>query len=176
VSDNYAPWFAVAVKPQHEKVVAAQLQSKALESYLPIYRARHRWSDRVKTVELPLFPRYVFCRFRSDERPKILTTPGVNSIVGFSGKPCPVTDEEIAAVRMMVMSGSPLKVWSCITVGQRVRVRKGAMEGLEGVLVREKADCRLVVNLELLNRGVAVEVERDILEPVPDHPCAHALR
>jgi len=166
VSDNYAPWFAVAVKPQHEKAVAAQLQSKALESYLPIYRARRRWSDRVKTVELPLFPRYVFCRFGSQERPKVLTTPGVHSIVGFSGKPCPVTEDEIAAIRTLVLSGLPLRVWSCLTVGQRVRVRRGAMEGLEGVLVREKTACRLVVNLELLNRGVAVEIERDVLEPV----------
>ena len=166
MSDNYAPWFAVAVKPQHEKAVAAQLQSKALESYLPIYRARRRWSDRVKTVELPLFPRYVFCRFGSQERPKVLTTPGVHSIVGFSGKPCPVTEDEIAAIRTLVLSGLPLRVWSCLTVGQRVRVRRGAMEGLEGVLVREKTACRLVVNLELLNRGVAVEIERDVLEPV----------
>lgn len=156
----------MAVKPQHEKVVAAQLQSKALESYVPVYRATHRWSDRIKTLELPLFPRYVFCRFDYEARPKVLTTPGVNSIVGFGGKPCPVTEEEIAAVKTIVMSGLPLQVWSRLTVGQRVRVRRGAMEGLEGILVREKTACRLVVNLELLNRSVAVEVERDLLDPI----------
>ena len=80
-------WFAVTVKPQHEKAVAAQLEAKGLEGYVPVYRDRHRWSDRVRTVELPLFPRYVFARFRLAERLSVVTVPSVTSIVSFGGKP-----------------------------------------------------------------------------------------
>jgi len=164
----------VTVKPQHEKAVVEQLQAKALDAYVPLYRAKHRWSDRAKTVELPLFPRYVFCRIGSGERSKVLTTMGVTSIVGFNGKPCPVPDEEIAAVKTMVRSGLALKVWPSLGVGQRIRIREGAMAGLEGILVREKTSYRIVVNLELLNRGVAVEVDRDNLESVAYRPSATA--
>jgi len=167
-------WFAVTVRPQHEKAVVEQLESKALESYVPLYRAKHSWSDRVKAVELPLFPRYVFCRIGSGERPKVLTTAGVTSIVAFSGKPCPVPDEEIAAVKTMVGSGFQVKVWPSLGVGQRIRIREGAMTGLEGILVREKTGYRIVVNLELLNRGVAVEVDRENLETVAYRPSTAA--
>lgn len=158
-------WFAVTVKPQHEKAVAEQLQAKAFEAYVPLYRSRHHWSDRVKVVELPLFPRYVFGRFGFEERSRVLATPGVTSIVSFSGRPCPVSDQEIDAVKTMVGSGLPVKVWPYVGVGQKIRVRHGAMAGLEGILVRVKADYRIVVNLQLLNRGVCVEVERDLVEP-----------
>ena len=159
-------WFALTVKPQHERAVADQLQSKTLEAYVPLYSARRRWSDRVKTVEVPLFPRYVFSRFVFEERSHVLKTPGVTSIVGFSGIACPVTDAEIDVVKTMVGSGNPLKVWPAIRVGQRVRIREGAMSGLEGILVQEKTACRIVINLELLNRGVAVEIDWDMIEAV----------
>lgn len=82
-------WYALTVRPQHEKAVADQLQAKALESYVPLYRARRRWSDRSKTIELPLFSRYTFCRFSFEQRLRVLQTPSVVSIVGFGGKPCP---------------------------------------------------------------------------------------
>jgi transcription antitermination factor NusG len=158
-------WFAVTVKPQHERATAEQLQAKALEAYVPLYRDRRRWSDRVKTIEVPLFLRYVFCRFDCEDRARVLKTPGVLSIVSFDGKPCPVSDEEIHAVKTMVDSGMPVTVWPYVRAGQRVRIREGSMSGLEGILVREKAGYRIVVNVELLNRGVAVEIERDLVEP-----------
>jgi transcription antitermination factor NusG len=159
-------WFALTVKPQHERAVAEQLKAKSLEGYVPIYSSRRRWSDRTKVVELPLFPRYVFCRFKFEERVKILSILSVTSIVGFGGRPSPVSESEIETIKSLVSSGLPLAPSPSIHVGQRVRIVEGALCGLEGVLARDKGGCRVVVNMELLRRGVAVDVHRDLLAPI----------
>jgi transcription antitermination factor NusG len=156
-------WFALVVKPQHERAVAEQLRAKSLENYVPLARARRRWSDRMKTLDVPLFPRYVFCRFAFEQRLSALRTVGVTSVVSFAGEPARIPDEEIAGVRMMVDSGRMVMPWPFLRVGQRVRIDSGPLEGLVGVLVREKAGMRVVVNVELLNRAVAVEIERDLI-------------
>jgi transcription antitermination factor NusG len=161
-------WYALSVRPQHEKAVADQLQAKELEAYLPVYRAKRRWSDRTKTIELPLFSHYTFCRFNFEQRLRVLQTLSVTSIVGFAGKPCHVSDQEIESIRKMVGSGLPLSPWPFVRLGQRVRICHGAMQGVEGILTREKSACRVVVNVELLNRAVAVEIERDMVCPVTD--------
>jgi len=165
-------WFALTVKPQHEKTVAEQLELKSLESYTPLYKAKHQWSDRTKVLELPLFPTYVFCRFAALQRAVVLQTPGVTSIVGFGGQPYPVSDQEIEGVKKMIASGKRLKLYPHLVVGQPVRIAAGSMTGLIGILVREKSAYRVVVNVELLNRGVAVEVEREFVETVPPAPKA----
>jgi transcription antitermination factor NusG len=163
-------WFALVVKPQHEKAVAEQLRAKELEQYVPLYRARRRWSDRMKTVELPLFPRYVFCRFRFEQRLKALSIPSVLTIVGFAGKPAPVSETEIETVRAMVGSGLPVSPWPFLRAGQRVRITHGAMADVEGILVREKNSYRVVVNVELLNCGAAVEIDRELVVPAGPPP------
>src|SRR5579872_4681271 len=99
------PWFVLAVKPQHEKAVAEQLRAKSLETYLPLYRARRQWSDRIATVDMPLFPRYVFCRSTFEDRLKVLRVSGVQSIVSFGGKPCPIDHREIENIQTMCSSG-----------------------------------------------------------------------
>ena len=159
-------WYALMVKPQHEKAVAAQLEMKCLEAYLPLYRARHQWSDRIVAVELPLFPRYVFSRFTFEDRLKVLQILSVTSIVSFGGKPCPIDNREVETIRAMISSGRPIHPWPSVRIGQRVRICEGPLDGLEGILVREKSGYREVVNVELLNRGVAVEVERDSIKPL----------
>jgi transcription antitermination factor NusG len=158
-------WYALTVKPQHEKSVVSQLEAKSLESYLPLYRAKRRWTDRVKVVELPLFSRYVFCRFSFEERLKVLQITSINKIVGFGGQPYPVEDQVIQDLKLVVGSGLPCNPWPFVRVGQRVRVCQGPLEGTEGILVREKSGYRVVINVELLNRAVAVEVERDLVRP-----------
>ncbi len=170
MADPIIRWFAVTVKPRHERATAEQLQAKDLEAYVPLYRARRRWSDRMKILEVPLFPRYVFCRFDSEQRAQVLKAPGVISIVSFNGKPSPVSDGEINAVKTMVGSGMQVMVRPYLRTGQRVRIREGVMSGLEGILVREKAGYRVVVNVELLQRGVAVEIERELVEPAGGAP------
>lgn len=171
-------WFALHVKPQHEKAVEQQLNARLLEGYSPYYSARRRWSDRVKIVQFPLFPRYVFCRFSFEERLKVLGIPSVISIVGFGGAPCPLSDAEIQSVKSMVASGLPLMPWPCLRIGERVRICHGPLSGLEGILTREKGGYRLVVTIELLQRAVAVEIERDLIEPAstPRRPAgSHML-
>lgn len=159
-------WFALTVKPQHEKAVGERLTVKSLESYVPLYRERRRWSDRVQTVDLPLFPRYVFCRFSFADRLKVLSTPSVRSVLGFGGKPTPVRDEEIAAVKGLVGSGLPVAPWRYLYVGQRVRICEGPLSGIEGILARQKSGYRVVVNVELLQRAVAVEIDRDLVRAI----------
>jgi transcription termination/antitermination protein NusG len=158
-------WFALHVKPRHERAVEQQLLARLLEVYSPYYSARRRWSDRVKAVEFPLFPRYVFCRFSFDERLKVISIPSVASIVGFGGSPYPMPDRDIETVKSMVASGLPVMPWPSLRIGERVRVCHGPLSGLEGILAREKAAYRVVVTVELLQRAVAVEVERDLIEP-----------
>jgi len=165
-------WYALTVRPQHEKAVDDQLRAKALESYLPLYRARRRWSDRVKTIELPLFSRYVFCRFNFEARLKVLQISSIVSIVGFGGKPCPIPDHEIETIQAIVGSGLPVSPWPFLRIGQRVRVTEGALEGLEGILARKKSGYRVIVNMEMLNRAVAVEIEQDLVRAVAGAPAA----
>lgn len=159
-------WFALTVKPQHEKAVAEQLKAKSLEGYVPVYSSRRRWSDRTKVIELPLFPRYVFCRFKFEDRPKILSILSVTSIVSFGGSPCPVSDGEIETIRAMVGSGFPIAPSPTVYLGQKVRIVEGALCGLEGILAREKGGCRVIVNMDLLQRGVAVDLHRDLIAPI----------
>ena len=161
-------WYALSVKPQHEKAVAEQLLNNGLETYLPLYRSKRRWSDRVKTIEFPLFSRYVFCRFGFDDRLTVLRVTSVRSIVSFAGTPCPLDETELAAVRAIVGAGLPFCPWPFVRIGQRVRIRGGSLQDMEGILAREKSGYRVVVNVELLNRAVAVEVERDLIEPCQD--------
>ena len=159
-------WYALNVRPRHEKAVADQLQAKALESYLPLYRARRRWTDRTKTIDLPLFSRYVFCRFNFEARLKVISVSSIVSIVGFGGKPCPIPDHEIETIQSIVGSGLPVCPWPFLSIGQRVRVIQGPLEGLEGILTRKKSGYRVIVNMEMLNRAVAVEIEQDLIRAV----------
>jgi len=158
-------WYALAVKSQHEKSVAEQLVNKSLESYLPLYRSKRRWSDRVKVIDLPLFPGYVFCRFDFENRMKVLHISSIRQIVGFGGKPCPIDNQVIQDLKAVVGSGLPFNPWPFVRLGERVRVHSGPLEGTEGILIREKSAYRVVINVDLLNRAVAVEVERDLVQP-----------
>jgi transcription antitermination factor NusG len=156
-------WFALTSKPRHEKVVAENLRGKGLESFVPLYRTRRQWTDRIQSVDLPLFPGYVFCRFAYASRLPVLNTPGVTSVVGFSDVPTPVADEEIVRIQAIQASGLPAHPWPYLRVGQKARIERGSLAGLEGVLIREKDALRVVVSVELLRRAVAVEIDRDMI-------------
>lgn len=159
-------WFALTVKPNHERAAVQALEWKGWETFLPLYRCRRRWSDRVKELELPLFAGYVFCRFPVRDKGRILSTPSVVSVVGFAGKPVAVADEEIEAVRKMTGSGLRVGPWPYLRVGQRVRIEAGPLCGLEGILLQLKDAWRVVVSVELLQRSVAAEVDRDVVSPL----------
>jgi transcription antitermination factor NusG len=159
-------WYAMVVKPRHEKTVAAGLRVQGFHEFLPTYTARHRWSDRSKRVELPLFAGYVFGSFDLRDRLRVTKTPGVRSIVSFANTPCPVPNTEIEAIKMAVESGLPLEPWPLVRAGQQVRVESGPLSGLEGVLLKDKGFYRVVIEVSLLNRSMAVEIERSMIGPI----------
>jgi transcription antitermination factor NusG len=145
------------------------LRGKGYEEFLPLYRSRRRWSDRVKELDLPLFPGYLFCRFDVHDRLlPILTTPGVISIVGAGKTPIAVPDEEIATVQAILRSGLPSRPWPCLTAGSKVLIERGPLAGIEGIALRVDKTFRLVVSVLLLQRSVAVEIERDWVRPIPN--------
>jgi transcription antitermination factor NusG len=161
-----AQWYVLNVRPQHEFAVGAALAERSIEKLVPAYVTRRRWSDRVKTVTLPLFANYVFCRFSPAERGAVVRTPGVRSLLSFAGCPAAVSDAEIAAIQRMVGSGVAVEPWPFLRVGERVRVLEGPLRGLEGLLASAVDKPRVVVTIELLRRSIAVEVDREALEPL----------
>jgi len=153
------PWYALRVKGRHEKKTAVLLQDKGYEYFLPLFTSTRHWSDRIKEIEFPLFPGYLFCRFGPHERVPILKTSGVLSIVGIGTMPTPVDPGEIAGIQAIVRSELPVQPWPFLQIGQRVRIDSGALCGLQGIIVHVKSQTRLVVSLTLLQRSVAVEID-----------------
>lgn len=164
--EENSEWHAIRVRPRWEKIVAEALRGKQYEEYLPLYRKRNRWSDRQKDVDLPLFPGYVFCRAELSGRPLLVTTPGVIGILRFGNIPAIVSQQEIEAIRAVIQSGASAEPWPYLREGQRVRVNRGALAGVEGILIRTKSDWRVVLSVEVLCRSVAVEIYREWVEPI----------
>jgi transcription antitermination factor NusG len=160
-------WFALRVKPRHEKCVALILQNKGYEQFLPLQRCERRSPGRSKKVELPLFPGYVFCRFDVLVRLPLLTTPGVLQVVGLGRTPVPVEDREIEAIQRIVASDLSVEPWPYLEAGQHVEIEDGPLRGLRGILLSFKTQLRLVVSVSLLQRAVAIEVDRESVSPVP---------
>ena len=155
-------WYALRTKSKFEKASAVSLANKGYQAYLPCYRQRRRWTDRVTEIEFPLFPGYVFCRFDVMKRLPILTTPGIVSVVGIGKLPVAIPDAEIFAVQTILKSELYAGPWPYIREGQRIRIEKGPLIGLEGVVVNKKKDeWRIVVSVNLLQRSVAAEIDRD---------------
>lgn len=159
-------WFALNVRHQNEKRVENALKAGGVDTFLPLYHSRRRWSDRVIDVDLPLFPGYVFGKFSLEERVRILRTPGVTRIVSFAGSPAPVPERELADVRAALASKLPLGPWPYLRAGDPVRIERGPLRGLEGTLLREVGGLRLVLSVELLQRSLAVEIESESIFPV----------
>lgn len=159
-------WFALQTRRNREKIVGEILRGKGYEEFVPTYRSRRKWSDRLKELELPLFPGYVFCRFNPSRRLPVLTTPGVLSVVGHGRVPVPVEDAEIEAIRSVVASHLRLEPWPYLCVGEWVAIESGSLAGLSGILLEVRKSCRLVVSVNLLQRSVAVEVDRDWVRPL----------
>jgi transcription antitermination factor NusG len=159
------PWYAITVRPNAESTVTAALGAKGYQTFLPTYRVRSQWSDRVKELRQPLFPRYTFCRFDFYQRLPIVTTIGVVAVVGFGKEPVAVTESEIESVRVLLDSGLPVSPWPFLREGQRVSVVRGPLTGAEGVFLRYSHNSRLVVSISLLQRSVATEIDGDWISP-----------
>jgi transcription antitermination factor NusG len=158
-------WFALRVRPRRERCVASAARHKGFEEFLPLYKCLRRWSDRLKVLELPLFPGYVFCRLNEEDRFALLTIPGVVHLVSNGGVPMPIDEKEISAIQAAIRSEIPLEPWHFPEVGERVRLSRGPLAGLDGFLVQTSDHQRIIVGLSVLKRSIAVEADRDWIEP-----------
>jgi transcription antitermination factor NusG len=158
-------WYALWVRSRHEHTVAAQLNARQHEVFLPLFSARHKWADRWKTVSLPLFPGYVFSRFDVAKRSSVLSASGVIDIVRIGTEPAEIDPAEIEAVQTVVKSSLFAEPYPQLVKGQRVTVSGGPLNGVPGTLIEVRNSLRLVVSVELLNRSVSVEVDRDWVLP-----------
>jgi transcription termination/antitermination protein NusG len=159
-SPNSSPWFAVYGKYRHEKNIALALNGKGYEAFLPTYVKAHGAS---KKVELPLFPGYIFCRLDTSNTLPVLSTPGVFSILGSGSGPAPISEVDIESIRLMIRSGLTPSPWPYVATGQALRLTSGPLRGVQGVVVDASNEKWLVVSVELLQRSVAVKVERATL-------------
>jgi transcription antitermination factor NusG len=159
-------WFALQVRTRWENSTALLLSGKGYQTLLPTYQTKKRWNGRLKQLNAPLFPGYVFCQFDALNRLPILVTPGVIAVVGCGRVPVPVDDAEIAAIQTVVSSGLPAEPWPYLEIGQRIRIESDALSGLEGILIKFKGNHRIVVSVSLLRRSVALEIDRSCVRPL----------
>lgn len=153
-------WYAIYMRFQHEKSAAALLQRKNFEVFLPLYQSVHQWSDRNQLVTLPLFPCYLFLRTSVDRKLEVLRTGGVRSFVENAKRACEVSDKEIDTLRRVCSTGVGVLPHPYLRQGDHVRVQTGPLAGTEGFFVRTKNQYRVVISVELLRKGVSVEVDR----------------
>ncbi len=165
-------WFALFVRPRHERSVASLLEYQNLERFVPSYLARRKWSDRIRESELPLFPGYVFCRFRRELLRSVERTPGVIRTVAFAGMPTPIPDQEIESIKMIVASRLRAEPWPALHLGQHVIMEAGPLAGIQGTVSSFNNNHRLVVAVDLLNRSVAVEIDLAWARPLS---CSKAM-
>ena len=163
--ENESHWWALYTRHQHEKVVAQVLTSKGFEVFLPLYESIRRWKDRSKTLSQPLFPCYVFVRGGLSRRSLVITTPGVHAILSSGERVAMIPNEEINAIRTAVDGSLRLEPHPFLKCGERVRVTRGSLQGVEGVLVRKKSVYRLVLSVDMLAQSVAVEINASDVEP-----------
>lgn len=151
---------------QHEKTVASMLENKNFEVFLPLYESERHWKDRARTLALPLFPSYVFVRGELNRRLQIVSTPGAHMIVSNGSQFSEIPDDEIAAIRRVVNAPNRVEPHPLLNAGDRVRVIRGALVGLQGILLRKRNSCRLILNVAMLAQSAAVEVDAFDVEPM----------
>ena len=161
-------WYAVRTRSRHEKIASQQLQTRGIETFLPVVTQTHRWSDRKKQVEVPLFSGYTFVRLAyasNEQRIQVLQTHGVAGFVGVQRTGVPIPDNQIEDIRTLLSNKVDMKTHSFLKVGQRVRVRGGALDGVQGILVSHSGERSLVISLEPIERSLSIRVEGYDVEP-----------
>ena len=158
-------WYALAVKPRHDKAVSGTLVQKGYQTFVPLYKKRRRYAVRFKDSELPLFPGYIFCRFSPLTRLPIITTPGVIQILGAGRVPIPIEEREITSLQTALQLQLQVRPFPFLETGQRVRITQGVLAGVEGIIMSFKNCLRLVLSVSLLQRSVLLEIDRDCVTP-----------
>ena len=160
-------WYAVHTRARHEKIVTTRLQHQGITTFLPTVTEVHRWSDRRKSVELPLFSCYTFVNLpcAPEFRVQVIRTDGVLGFVGFCGGPVPVPDVEIQNIRTLLKSMVPYTTCPFLKIGQRVRIRSGSLDGMEGILVARNGNQSLVISVDPINCSLSIRIEGYSVEP-----------
>jgi transcription antitermination factor NusG len=161
-------WYALHTRARHERVVEHRLREEGMETFLPTIRETHRWSDRKKVVDVPLFSCYVFvrCSLSADDRTRVHRVDSVLGFVGTRGSGAPIPDAQIESVRAVLSQKTPCRSHPFLKVGQRVRVCGGAMDGVEGVFLSENGDHSLVISVDVIQRSLAVRIDGYQVKPV----------
>ena len=167
-SDIEQSWYALLTRARNEKIVAHRLQEVGVTSFLPVVSELRKWSDRKKLVEFPLFSCYVFAKLTptNEGRLKALKIDGVYSLVGARGEGTTIPDEQIDAIRRITEEQLAWQVHPFLKIGQRVRIRSGALDGVEGILVGRSGESTLVVSVDAIQRSLAVRIEGYDVEPL----------
>jgi len=168
VATIHANWYAVHTRSRHEKFVSFQLQSRGIPHYLPIITEVHRWSDRRKKVELPLFPGYVFVNVAptNEERVRVLRADGVVRFVGNTYEGTQIPTEEIESVKTLVEQHVPWVAYPFLKIGQRIRIRGGALDGVEGIFESRNGEEMLVVSVNAIQRSLSIRIRGYNIEPI----------
>ncbi|MFI5118166.1 MAG: transcription termination/antitermination protein NusG [Terriglobales bacterium] len=166
VESRPANWYALYTCSRHEKQVAAQLQQRDIESFLPLYSSVRRWKDRRVNLQLPLFPGYIFVYTSLQHRIDVLNIPGAVRFVSFNGRPAALPECDLLRLRSGLDEGLCAHPHPYLKVGHRVRVRSGPLAGTEGILLRKKDQFRLIVSIDLIMRSVAVDIDAADVEPL----------
>jgi len=161
-------WYAIQTWPQYEKKVAAEFQRKDIEVFLPLRCAKRAWSDRLAIVQVPLFPSYVFVRLEesSNARISVLRTNGVAGFVGIRGRGVSIPQAQIESVRLVIRSGVAFQHHLHLTVGRRIRIRGGCLDGVEGTLLDKKEDLSMLVSIQMIQRSLVLRVAGYSVEAV----------
>jgi transcription antitermination factor NusG len=166
-------WFAVQTKPRHEKKVSEILTEKGIQNFLPIFRSKRQWADRWKWIDLPLFPQYIFVRIPGSVecRVRVLRTNGVIRLAGETGRGTAIPDEQITNLHTIVNHKIPSLSFDGVRIGERIRIRGGALNGIEGVLAAVENDRSLVISVDLIQKSVAIRIEGFEVEAVSGNPA-----
>lgn len=161
-----AHWYALYTKPRHEKKVAETLANKSEEVFLPLLNTKRKLKDRIRLVDLPLFPSYVFCRFEYKNRFSILESSGIIKIVNFNGKPAVVPDWQIESLKKILENPETLQLETYFRQGDMVEVISGPFIGLKGIVKQKKGQSRLMINIDGIMQSISVEIDPEVLEKV----------
>jgi len=163
---NEMLWYAGYTASRHEKRVAEHFAQRGVEHFLPLYETIHRWNNGRHRVQLPLFPSYIFVHIALRDRMRVIEVPGFVRLVGFNSLPCPLPEVDINRMKEALNKGVVAEPYPYLTVGRRVEVRNGPLQGMTGILLRRQNKCRVVISVDLIMRSMAVEVEAADVVPV----------
>jgi transcription antitermination factor NusG len=157
-------WIAVYTKPRHEKVVHSEFEEKQIESYLPLIKKKHRWSDRMKWVETPIFKSYIFAHIDLRNYIDVLQTHGVHHIIKFHNKIAVIPEFQIINLKKMIDGGFDPLPSDYFVVGDEVKVVSGPLKGITGIVARSDAPDKLIIKIDAIQHAVAVKIESKYLK------------